>query len=126
MAIITIPEGSRVEVISYGNAETFLGDAGLNNLADDASTSTITYTAPSGSSYAKIIILLGKVNVTSTGSISLEDGVDTYELEVATGNVFRRVEFNNIPVSFIDSFSIKNNLGVALAAGGNSVTIIPL
>jgi hypothetical protein len=123
---ITLPAGSEVQTLVSNYTHSFYADAGLNDLANAASTPSITYSSPSGSSAAKVLVTLGSITLGSSGTLALDNGTDMYEITVPSGSGARRIEFNDIPSSFLSSFFITNSLGVALASDGNSVTIVPL
>jgi hypothetical protein len=95
-------------------------------LQHSTSTSTHTYAAPSGSSAAKVIIILGNITLASSGTLTLTNGSDVYYVTVEVGSGARKIELNNIPSSFLTSFYITNTLGITLASSGNSLSILPL
>lgn len=98
----------------------------LNSLANNTETTAITYSNPSGQTYATVDVFLNKITPTGTPKIQIISGTDGYELSVSTtANVRRRVRFVDIPATFLFSFTVKNNTGVALASAGNTVVITP-
>jgi hypothetical protein len=115
-----------VQILVNNYPESFYGEAGLNGLSDATSTAALTYTAPSGSSTAKVLIALGSISTASAGTITLTDGTDSYYINVPSGAGPRKIELTNIPSSFLASFSVTNGLGVTLASSGNSLSVIPL
>jgi len=126
MVAINIEADGDVQILQNNYIQSFYADAGLNSLADSASTSALTYSPPSGSSTAKVLVILGSITTASLGTLTLTDGTDSYYINAPSGTGSRRVEFDNIPNALLASFSVTNGLGVALASSGNSLTIIPL
>jgi hypothetical protein len=126
MVAVNVEADGNVQILQNNYAQSFYADAGLNDLADSASTVALTYSPPSGSSTAKVLVTLGAITTASLGTLTLTDGTDSYYINVASGAGSRRVEFDNIPNALLASFSVTNGLGVALASSGNSLAIIPL
>lgn len=126
MVAINVEVSGNVQILQNNFTQSFYADAGLNSLADSASTASLTYSPPSGSSTAKVFVTLGSITTASLGTLTLTDGTDSYYINVPSGTGPRRVEFNDIPNALLASFSITNGLGVALASSGNSLTIIPV
>jgi hypothetical protein len=123
MAMIVVPSGSSSENTTITKKEVVFLDPQLNSFADGADTGTLSYSNPSGATNAKVIIILGEIEVVS-GTIRIDNGTDYYEQSVASGIAAKRLEFNNIPASFLSSFTIKNMTGMALASSENSLTIM--
>jgi hypothetical protein len=126
MPSTSIAATGSVENMGANYQSVFLADAGLNSLASGGSTSSLVYTAPSGSSGAKVLVVLGEIDMAASGTLSIDDGTSSYDMAVDPGNGARRIEFESIPSSVLSSFVITNSLGVSLASSGNSVAIQPL
>jgi hypothetical protein len=122
---INIAAEGVVELLASNYPESYYGDAGLSGLANNTSSSSLTYATPSGSTTAKVVIVLGSITLSTAGALSLQSGEDTYDMTVGAGTGARRVEYNNVPSAFLASFSVKNSLGVVLATSGNALTILP-
>jgi len=106
--------------------ETFVVDATpLNNLSD-ASASTALSDNISGSTYTRIVIILGEITPIGTATIVISNGTTSYELSVPTTTSEKRLLFNNIPSSFVSSFYLQNNTGTTLASWGNSIVVVGL
>lgn len=117
--------GSEAVNMLSGDGILLLDATSLNSLAHGGTSSSFSYLNPTGASNCRVIIILEKINVTTGGGIQIDNGTNYYQLMVPTGNSSKRIEFLNIPASFLSSFVINNETGVALAASGNSITIVP-
>jgi RecA/RadA recombinase len=95
------------------------------SLANGASTAILIYSNEPSTTYATVVITLNKLTPTSGATIQIISGSNGYELDVTTTSGGKVLKFINIATSFLSSFTVKNNTGVALAASGNSVVVIP-
>jgi hypothetical protein len=125
-AIIDAPTGSSELSYTAQFGSMYVADVQLDSLANSTESSTIEYPNPSGQTYATVDVFLNKISPTGTPKIQLISGSDGYELTVSTtANIGRQVRFVDIPATFLASFTVKNNTGVALASTGNFVVITP-
>lgn len=122
----TNPPGSAaVNVTSEFGIQT-LAITQLEGLADAGVVSGLAYSNPGSSTNCKVILTLAPLAMASTGTVTIDDGTNSYELTVPSGTSGKRIEWNTIPSTFLASFNLTNNLGVAFAASGNSLIIVPL
>jgi hypothetical protein len=100
----------------------------LNSIADNSQSSTISGLNFGTSDVCKVIIILGEYQPTAlTPTIKIDNGTNYYSLSVSTTLSPKKLEFDNIPVSFFQSgFYVKNNSGSILASSGNSIFMVPL
>lgn len=92
-----------------------------------ANTSTVSYSADAGSSnYCRVVIILGEITPLAGGKVVISDGVTAYELSVSTTTDNKRLEFNNIPADFVNSFTVENLTGTSFASGNNSILVVNL
>lgn len=124
--VITLPAGSTSNNISTTGSLEYVSASIINGLADAQSTSSITFSNSTSATTANLIIMLKKLTPTgSPSSIAISNGTSQYVNEVSNTNSDKRIEFVNIPTTFLASFTIKNQLGVSIQADGNSIIIIP-
>jgi hypothetical protein len=126
VTINTAPVGSQelIDIMVY-KAET-VSYSELNSLANNTESASLIYNNASGKTYATVDVRLGAISPTGTPTIQLISGSTGYEMSISTtANVLRAVRFVDIPATFLSSFTVKNNSGVALASSGNFVTITP-
>jgi hypothetical protein len=124
--IVSLPTGSVANNITTGYGIQKVADAALNSLANGSTLSGLSYENAAGATNAKVEIVLQKITPTSGANIQLDNGTDYYEMAIDTTTSAKKLEFLDIPATFLSSFSIINNSGVALASGGNTITIYPL
>lgn len=123
---ITPPTGSEaINVTSEFGIQT-LAVIELEGLANAATVSGLAYSNPGSSTNCKVILTLAPIAMASTGTVKIDNGTDSYELTVPSGTSGKKIEWNTIPSTFLVSFNLTNNLGVAFAASGNSLIIVPL
>ena len=122
---INPPGSEAVNVVSEFGIQT-LAVIELEGLADAGTVSGLAYSNPGSSTNCKVILTLAPLAMASSGTVSIDDGTDSYELTVPSGTSGKRVEWNTIPATFLASFNLTNNLGVAFPATGNSLIILPL
>lgn len=120
------PDGCQTINITTNWGVQEVANSSLNSLANGADLSGLVYDNISGATNAKVIIEIQKVTPTGSPNIQIDDGTSYYEVSVDTSASAKRVEFNDIPASFLANFKIFNNLGVAFPASGNTCTIYPL
>jgi hypothetical protein len=123
---ITLPTGSVANNITTGYGIQKVADAALNSLANGSTLSGLTYENAAGATNAKVEIVLQKITPGVGANIQLDNGTDYYEMAIDTTTSAKKLEFIDIPATFLSSFSIINNTGVALASGGNTCIIYPL
>lgn len=122
---INPPGSAAVNVTSEFGIQT-LAVIQLQSLANAATVSGLAYSNPGSSTNCKVILTLAPVAMASSGTVSIDDGTNSYELTVPSGTSGKKVEWNTIPSTFLASFNLTNNLGVAFPATGNSLVIVPL
>jgi len=124
---ITIPTGSSsTDIISPKGIQPISASI-INGLASDMQSDLMAYSNPASASFAKVILFLDVVTpVGLPSSVKLTDGVSQYSITTSNTTSSKRIEFNNIPVAFLASFSIINDLGVAFPANNNSIIIAPM
>jgi hypothetical protein len=126
VSIQIAPTGSGEVAITPSFGPELLGHSNLNGLANSTESSTMVYSNSSGQTYATVDVFLNPISPTGTPKIQLISGSTGYELTISTtASIARRVRFVDIPASFLASFSIKNNSGVAFATSGNMVVVTP-
>lgn len=123
---VELPGGSAAVNIASDYGIKTMATASLDGLANTTSLSGLIYDNPGGATNCKVILNIAPITMASSGSVSIDDGTNYYEITVPSGTSGKRVEWNTIPASFLASFSLINNLGVAFAATGNSLIIVPI
>lgn len=107
--------------------ETFVLDANsLNGLATTQVSSELNVNNVGSSTLVRIIIILGEITPGATPTVVITNNIIAYELDVPNATNEKRLVFDNIPSSFINSFYVQNKTGVTLASWGNSIIVIPL
>lgn len=109
---------------SYGVQE--VANTALNSLANGGNISGLVFSNITGASNAKVVITLETVTPTIGGNIQIDNGTSYYQVDVNTTTSAKKIEFWTIPTSFLTNFKIFNNLGVALAANGNTCVVYPV
>lgn len=126
MPMVSLPIGSEaVDIPSVQSSQSF-DPAALDGLLSGGTSESFSYGNNSGALTAKVVLILGKLAPIGTPVVSLSDGVDQYDVSLSVTDSAKRVEWNDIPVSFLSSFQIINGTGVDFASSGNSLTVIPL
>lgn len=121
------PIGCQVNNINTNWGIEVVANSSLNGLADGANVSGLIYNNIASATNARIIIEIQKVTPTGMNpNIQIDNGTNYYEITVNTTNSAKRVEFVDIPASFLANFKIFNNLGVAFPASGNTCTVYPV
>lgn len=122
-----IPIGSQALNITTGYGMEEVANVSLNGLANGGDVSGLVYSNTPGTMYAKVIIVLQSLSPTGMNpNVQIDNGTNYYELPVDTTTSAKRLEFIDIPTSFLTSFTIFNNTGVAFAAAGNTCTVYPM
>lgn len=103
-----------------------LDETVLNGLASGASSSTVHCPNVGTSDAVRLIVILGEIPVGAGAKVQVSDGSTSYELTLPATTSEKRLEFNNIPATFVSSFYVQNNTGTTLASWGNSIIVIPL
>ena len=98
----------------------------LDGLANNGQTSAISVSNTGDSANVRIIIILGDIQPTPGGKVSITDGTTNYELEVSVASSVKRLEFTAIPAAFVSNFYVTNLTGVSFASWGNSVLVVGL
>lgn len=125
-AININPDGCQTINITTNWGVQEVANSSLNSLANSGNVSGLVYSNLAGATNAKVIIEIQKVTPTGSPNIQIDDGTSYYQVSVDTTASAKRVEFNDIPASFLANFKIFNNLGVAFPASGNTCTIYPV
>lgn len=125
-AININPDGCQTINITTNWGVQEVANVSLNSLANGGNVSGLVYDNIAGATNAKVIIEIQKVTPTGSPNIQIDDGTSYYEVSVDTTASAKRVEFNDIPASFLANFKIFNNLGVAFPASGNTCTVYPV
>lgn len=123
---ISLPPGSGAANISSEFGIETVAISALESLANGASTSSLAYANPGSATNCKVVLNLAPIAMASSGTVAIDNGTDLYEITVPSGTSGKKVEWNDIPATFLASFTVVNNLGVAFRSSGNSLTIIPI
>jgi hypothetical protein len=107
--------------------ETYLLDGtALDGLADGATSAAFTYPNVGTSRFVRVVVVLGEITPTGTPSVEIVSGLTAYTLSVPTATSEKRLEFNDIPEAFVNSFQVRNSTGVPFALFGNSLVVVGL
>jgi hypothetical protein len=123
---ISLPTGSVANNITTGYGIQKVADAALNSLADGYGVSGLSYQNAAGATNAKVEIILQKITPSAGANIQIDDGTNFYQISIDTTSSAKKIEFLDIPATFLTNFSIINNTGVALASAGNTCVVYPL
>lgn len=97
----------------------------LNGLANGAETSAIVVNNIGDSSFVKIILVLDEITPTAIApKVVVYSGASGYSLSLSTISSAKRLEFLNIPASFVASFKVINQTGVSFPASKNSILVV--
>lgn len=114
-------------ILSLGNFEAYVVDAAsLDGLTDGSLSSALSVSNVGTSPAVRIVVILGEITPGVTPTVCITDMTTTYELSIPTTTSEKRVEFDNIPSSFVSSFYVQNNTGTTLASWGNSIVVVGL
>jgi len=125
ITIVEAPSGSTAIEIPPFAGPFLITTTALNSLANDSSSSALSYSNSPGTTNASVFITLNSITPTSGAKIQIISGVDGYEMSISTTTGGKYLTFINIPTSFLSSFTVKNLSGVTLASSNNYVTIAP-
>lgn len=104
-----------------------LSGSALNSLLNNSQSAAYVVTNVGTSTLVKVIIILGEISPSATTpKMLITNGTTTYELAISSTTNEKRLEFNDIPSSFVGEFYVVNQTGVTLASGGNSIFVISL
>ena len=107
--------------------ETYLLDGvALDGLANGSLSTAFAYPNVGTSRFVRVVIILGEITPTGTPSVEIVSGLTAYSLSLSTATSEKRLEFNDIPEAFVNSFSVVNKTGVPFALFGNSVVVVGL
>jgi hypothetical protein len=107
--------------------ETYLLDGmALDGLADGSSSTAFAYPNVGTSRFVRVVVILGEITPMGTPSVEIVSGLTAYTLSLSTATSEKRIEFNDIPESFVNSFQVRNSTGVPFASSGNSVVVVGL
>ena len=107
--------------------ETYLLDGTvLNGLANNANSSSFTVPNVGSSRLVRVGILLAELTPTAGAKVQITNGTTTYELSVPTTTSEKRIEFDSIPESFVNSFQVINKTGVSFPSSNNFVVVVAL
>lgn len=124
LTINPLPANSvATDVVSVVAGSERIANIQLDGLANGASTPTLSYSNPKSVANATLFLRLDTLTPTAGGKILISNGTVGYEMALSTASTYRELIFNNIPTSFLSSFTITNNSGVALAPNGNFATV---
>lgn len=121
-----------------GSASSIAGTA-LDSLANGSTSAVMTYNNSTARAlYARVVIVLGSITPATGGSITLryvshdsgaEDvtaTLESYTMALTTTTSTKKVIIPMVRLyPFNDGFVLANNSGVAFAASGNSINVIP-
>jgi hypothetical protein len=121
------PIGSQTINFDSGYGTEDVVGTQLNGLTSGMSISGLSYSNSVGATSVKVIITLQTITPSGMSpNVQIDNGTNYYELPVDTTTSAKRLEFIDIPTSFLASFKIFNNTGVAFAAAGNTCTVYPM
>lgn len=117
-----------LEVIdSLTDFESYLLDGtALDSLASESLSTSFTYPNVGTSRFVRVILILGEITPTGTPTVEIVSGLTAYSLSVSTTTSEKRLEFNDIPESFVNSFQVRNSTGVPFTSSGNSLVVVGL
>jgi len=99
----------------------------LNSLLNNSLSSAFSVTNVGSSRLVKIIIVLGEITPTGANKkMLITNNTTTYQLVLSNTTSEKRIVFNEIPSTFVNSFYVVNQTGVTLSSGGNSIFVIPI
>jgi len=114
-------------ILALGDFEAYVVDASsLDGLSDGSLSSALSVSNVGTSSAVRIVVILGEITPGVTPTVWITDMTTTYEVSIPTTTSEKRVEFDNIPSSFVSSFYVQNNTGTTLASWGNSIVVVGL
>lgn len=97
----------------------------LDGLANGATSAA--FSAPlSGTSSARVVILLGSMQAAAGGTVVLSGAGASYSLALPTTAGPLRIEFADLPAALAAEFTVQNDSGVAFPASSNSIVVLPV
>jgi hypothetical protein len=127
LTVLTLPEGSTANNISSVLGVAPISSSTIDGLLSAASSVSISVSNSTSATNGKLIICLGAFTpVSATPKITLSDSTNTYSITITTGSSARRIEFNDIPMTFLANFTIINETGSTLPAEGNYLYVVPV
>lgn len=110
------------------NFNTYLLDStAIDSLSNNSSSSSFQILNVGTSRLVKVIVILGEITPNAVSPrVLIVNNNTAYGLDVSTSTSEKRLEFNNIPSSFVTNFVVKNETGVSFASYGNSIIVIGL
>lgn len=104
-----------------------LNGSALNSLLNNSQSIAYAVTNVGNSTLVRVLIILGEITPTgATPKMLITNGTIVYELVLSSSTNEKRLEFNDIPSSFVSQFYVVNQTGGPLASSGNSIVVIPL
>lgn len=98
----------------------------LNSLANNTATSNFAVTNTGSSKFVRVVIILGQITGIGTPKVRIKNNTNYYEMTISNTTSKKRIEFNNIPASFVSSFQVENQTGTSFASYGNSILVVNL
>lgn len=127
LTVLTLPEGSIANNISTTLGVAPISADIINGLLDAATSSAISISNSTSATNGKLIICLGSFTPASaTPKITISDSTNSYSISITTGASPRRIQFNNIPMTFLANFTIINETGSTLPTQDNYLYVVPL
>lgn len=121
------PIGSQTINFNSGFGSEDVVGTKLNGLTPGMSISGLTYGNSAGATYVKVVIILQTITPSGMSpNVQIDNGTTYYELAVDTSTSAKRLEFVNIPASFVTNFSIYNNTNATFKDFGNTCVIYPM
>lgn len=110
------------------NFNTYLLDnTAIDSLSNNSSSSSFQILNVGTSRLVKVIVILGEITPNAVSPrVLIVNNNTAYGLDVSTSTSEKRLEFNNIPSSFVTNFVVKNQTGTAFSDYGNSIIVIGL
>lgn len=98
----------------------------LDNLQNNSASSVFTVPFVGSSRFVRVVIILGELSPKQNALVKLKHDATIYELAISQTTSEKRLEFNNIPASFVSSFTVENHTGHPFASSGNSIVVVGL
>lgn len=98
----------------------------LNSLANNTATSNFAVTNTGSSKFVRVVIILGQITGIGTPKVRIKNNTNYYEMTISNTTSKKRIEFNNIPASFVSSFQVENRTGTSFPSFGNSILVVNL
>jgi len=98
----------------------------LNSLTNNTATSNFAVTNTGSSKFVRVVIILGQLTGIGSPKVRIKNNTNYYEMTISTTTSKKRIEFNNIPASFVTSFQVENRTGTSFPSYGNSILVVNL